>query len=40
MDFSPSFTAMFVYKFRYVWLPVEFERDKLTIHWQSQWTLE
>ena len=25
---------------RYVWLPVEFEGDKLTIHWRSQWTWE
>ena len=25
---------------RYVWLPVEFENDKLTIRWQSEWSLE
>ena len=25
---------------RYVWLPVEFEKDKLTIRWQSEWSAE
>lgn len=26
-----------LYDSRYVWLPVEFVGDKLTIHWQSEW---
>ena len=29
-----------LYDSRYIWLPVEFEGDRLTIRWQSQWTWE
>ena len=25
---------------RYVWLPVSFEKDSLTIHWKDQWKLD